>query len=221
MPLVVEEMIQSGELGKRWVFLSGSIPDPQRYTRPFDAFEITDAVVAVARSVFTSSGRLVCAVHPTIAPLLLSVGAEFPIQSTDDPLLLVYQSQYFATALVAETRQLERTPGLGRIVWTPAAEVPDERQRLEGSLNIMRRRMLEETDPIAAVFVGGMDGVAEEFDLFTSLYPGRGVYPFAAPGGAAASLADRVESPLRHELATSRLYPYVMTLVVQDIVRAL
>ena len=57
--------------GGRALFLSASIPDPERWSGPFDALEVTDAVVALARASLTRGYALVTAAHPTIAPLLL------------------------------------------------------------------------------------------------------------------------------------------------------
>jgi hypothetical protein len=36
------------------------------------------------------------------------------------------------------------------------------------SLSVMRERTLGETDPSGAVFIGGMDGLAEELNQFSS-----------------------------------------------------
>jgi hypothetical protein len=41
----------------------------------------------------------------------------------------------------------------------------------------------------AAVFVGGMEGVELEFELFRHHHPDAGVIALAAPGGAARTLA--------------------------------
>jgi hypothetical protein len=214
-------MVQSKGLSGHRVFLSGSIPDPSRWVGPYDAFEITDAVVAAVQAILTASGSIVCAVHPTIAPLLLNVASQFPLGSADEPTVLVYQSRHFEQALVAETRQMERTEGLGRIVWTPSAHGVDESARRQDSLSIMRRLMLEETHPVAAVFVGGMEGVIQEFEMFELLYPDRSKYPVAAPGGAAAQLIERLTSPLREGLSTSNIYPTLMQAIVDDVVSLL
>jgi hypothetical protein len=41
----------------------------------------------------------------------------------------------------------------------------------------------------AAVFIGGMEGVLEEYELFTRMHPKALVLPIFAPGGAAQDLA--------------------------------
>ncbi len=140
MPLRVEEMVRSRALEERFVFLSASIPDPRRWVGEYDVFEITDAVVAAVRAVFTASGRLVCAVHPTIAPLLLNVGSAFPLEEREKPLVLIYQSRFFEEAIVPETKQLELRPGLGLIRWTSVREHVDPTQRRQESLSLCGRR---------------------------------------------------------------------------------
>lgn len=217
MPLRIESMVQSTALKERYIFLSSSIPDPERWVGKYQPYEITDAVVAAVRAILTSTGRIVCAAHPTVAPLLLSVASTFPLEERKTPLVLIYQSELFSEVVVEETRQMEERPGLGEIRWTkagPGDHVEGDRSR---SLAIMRRAMLQESDPAAAVFIGGMEGIPEEFEMFGELYPSRPVYPLARPGGAAAQLVERVESQLKHQLATSDVYPALMQQIVADL----
>jgi hypothetical protein len=221
MPLRIEEMVRSRALEERFVFLSASIPDPRRWVGEYDVFEITDAVVAAVRAVFTASGRLVCAVHPTIAPLLLNVGSAFPLEEREKPLVLIYQSRFFEEAIVPETKQLELRPGLGLIRWTPVREHVDPAQRRQESLSVMRQEMLSQSNPAAGIFIGGMEGIEDEFKLFRSLYPHRPVYALARPGGAAASLVQRIESPLSQQLGVSDVYPVLLQAVVDDVVKRL
>ena len=47
------------QLAGQAVFLSASIPDPSRWPGEFDALEITDAVVSVARAVLSAGAVLV------------------------------------------------------------------------------------------------------------------------------------------------------------------
>jgi hypothetical protein len=54
-----------------------------------------------------------------------------------------------------------------------------------GSLLAMRRRMLSDYHYEAGVFIGGMEGVEEEFELFRQLHPNATILPIASTGGAA------------------------------------
>lgn len=211
-------------LDGRTVLLSASIPDPDRYEGAFDALEITDAVVAAARSVITAGGVLATAAHPTIAPLLLYVANEFPRDLTSNVAVHVYQSRLFEDVLPSETSRLFEM-GAGQPHWTRAAENErPEPGHWNESLRIMRRQMLREQAPAAAVFVGGMQGILDEFKLFREMYPTRPTFPLARPGGEARQLVVQAElaglsTELRQMLATSDVYPAIFRRVVDDLAR--
>ena len=50
--------------------------------------------------------------------------------------------------------------------------------------------MLSRTDLDAAVFIGGMEGVQAEYDLFTASHPNGKILPVPSTGGAARLLAQ-------------------------------
>jgi hypothetical protein len=204
------------------VFVSASIPDPARWEGPYDALEITDAVVALARTFISAGVRLVTAAHPTIAPLLLYVAAELPDVARGR--IAVYQSEVFENVLPPATLRFE-AEGFGELVWTPAVpgETPDPSNRAE-SLYAMRRQMLAETRPQAAVFVGGMTGIVDEWRLFGASRPGMPRYPLGYPGGEArrftqegASESTVGDDRLDRLLATSSRYPAVWRAVLEDL----
>jgi hypothetical protein len=79
-----------------------------------------------------------------------------------------------------------------------------------------------DTDPVAGIFIGGMDGVAAEFGKFRESFPGRPAYVFGAPGGEARRLAlaaPRVEvaEPFARRLAESRRYDELTAEMIRDI----
>jgi len=202
-------------LAGRSVFLSTSIPDPERWSGYADPLEITDAVVSLARACLTAGLGVVTAAHPTIAPLLLYVAAELPAEHAAR--IVIYQSELFDEVLPPATRRLAEE-GIGEMVWTPAE--PGEEPvpgRWDGSLLRMRQQMLREVEPAAAVFVGGMEGIAEEFALFAEIRPKAPVYPIAAPGGEARRLIERLPDPRLPELLESRVYPTLWSRVLDDL----
>jgi hypothetical protein len=74
--------------------------------------------------------------------------------------------------------------------------------------------MLKESNPLGAVFVGGMDGLFEEYRLFRQEYPERPCIPIKGPGGAANRL-DPVGIPEElKERLTSLRYPFLSHAVV-------
>lgn len=202
-------------LNGRPIFVSASIPNPARWEGEVDPLEITDAVVSLARACLTAGMRLVSAAHPTIAPLLLYVAAELPREQHD--LVDIYQSQLFEDVLPTATRRFE-AEGIGRVIWTPAAHGDrPEHGAWDASLEIMRRQMFQETEPVAAVFIGGMEGIPAEFNLFQELFPGRATYPIGRPGGEARALARELDSPLREQLLEANVYPELWRSVLSDL----
>lgn len=199
----------------RTLFLSASIPDPTRWDGDFDALEITDAVVSLARAFLTAGWRLVCAAHPTIAPLLLYVAAEMPARGSEQ--VVIYQSEIFEDVLPAATRRFE-ADGIGPVIWTaPAPGERPEPGEWHASLDIMRRRMLTETDPAAAVFIGGMEGIPDELALFSELFPNRPTYPIGRPGGEARTIAMGSGSGFRSLLLDGVVYPSIWRAVLDDL----
>jgi len=177
----IASRIYSRELQHRFVFLSASFPTIERRRSYFPTvypFEVTGASTAAARAIFGASGKLIFGGHPTISPLILSVGSDFlpDIPDTYRPFVRIYQSEFFKGELSDETLQHVRE-GIGEIIWVPA--VGGDRER---SLLRMRTEMLE-MRPIAGVFIGGMEGVyaegaaESEFALFKKLRPYWPIYP--------------------------------------------
>jgi hypothetical protein len=212
-------MLVDDELAGLTVFLSASIPDPDRWEGQFHPLEITDAVVAAARAVLSSRGRLVTAAHPTIAPLLLYVAGEFPMMNRQPPPILVYQSRLFEDMLPRETYDLVDR-GLGEMRWTDRVPGDDPHPtKWNESLALMRHEMLAETEPIAAVFIGGMEGITEEYELFRELRPGRPMYPIAAPGGETRAVLRDGGAALDVSTLSGVIYPSLFRAVVRDIGR--
>ena len=168
------------DLKRRSVFMAASFPSGERgdAVRPFDPLAIADAVSALTRATFVAGGRLVFGGHPTISPLVLLIAGELDQRDVVD----IYQSRWFGASIPDETMRLVGL-GYGGIRWT------DRKETLEASLREMRVQMFQETDPIGGVFIGGMSGLYEEFELFHEYLPHRPRVPLARPGGAASFLA--------------------------------
>ena len=63
----------------------------------------------------------------------------------------------------------------------------------------MRLKMLGENDFVAGVFIGGMEGVENEFKLFRELNPKALVLPIASTGAAARIIYDENVIELSNE----------------------
>ena len=93
--------------------------------------------------------------------------------------VVLYQSKFFAEMFPEENRRF------GNVEYVDA--VPNDR---EGSLLRMRKVMLSRNDLVAAVFIGGMEGIFSEYDLFREFHPGAAILLVPAAGGAARQLAE-------------------------------
>jgi hypothetical protein len=198
----------SRRLLRKTVFLSASVPTAQRgerYRRASGAhFEIEQAVVSLARAVFSESGRLVFGGHPAISPLVAMVAGEYrePRHAEahgDRPPapITIFQSRAFQGFLPDETLVMYQL-GYASITWIDAVDnerfSPKKHYSADGpcpkSLRAMRIAMITGTQPDAMVCIGGMEGVERERSLFHELRAGAPVYVLGSTGGAAALIAQ-------------------------------
>ena len=165
------------------IFLSASVPVMGRgdFYKDADPYLIQ---FAVREFVITALGRrkIVFGGHPAITPMICTICADLGVNFTDN--VVLYQSQFFAQHFPEENTRFNN------VVYTEAG--PDDR---EASLLLMREAMLSRPNLTAAVFIGGMEGVLEEYALFTRLHPNATVLAVAAPGGAARQLAEKLATP--------------------------
>ncbi|MEQ1869190.1 MAG: hypothetical protein ABL961_04130 [Vicinamibacterales bacterium] len=171
--------------------MSVGVPDPKRepvYFQTSDAVAIREATRAVS-GVTLTRGRLVFGGHPAISPLVLAVAES--LQATDR--LEVFQSEFFRAQAPPEAVAFRG------VRWTEAVDGDPV-----SSLQLMRNRMIDSGPFSAAVFLGGMKGVEDEFDLFRRLRPGVPVFPVASTGGAAARILDRYQHELNLTVVIAR-----------------
>jgi len=190
------------------IFLSASIPDPKRdpsYSQGVDVIAICEAICALAEVVLPRQA-LHFGGHPAISPLIGMVARALD-QSESTPggghfdAVTIYQSEFFRRDVPSSSLAFPR------IQWTP--NVGNDR---EESLERMRRRMLDPSlhGPAysAAFFVGGMEGIEAEFDLFRKLQPHAAFWPIASTKGAAAKLYSAFEADVLSQPAAQQLGPH-------------
>ena len=189
--------------GEPAVFLSASIPMPGRdkiYLESADVIAIREcikALVAVTIPKFT----LIWGGHPSITPLIRLLAESHPKDVVDH--FVLYQSTVFKTIAPKDNEFFRR------VIWVEGAEYGAK--DLAGSLDILRRRMITEPNYVAGIFVGGMEGIENEFDLFLKVRPKIPAFPIASTGGAAGILFDKWREPLslKADLKTEVAYPYL------------
>jgi hypothetical protein len=178
------------------LFLSASVPLPDRdprYHDTADVIAIRDAVRALTTTVLPHA-QLHWGGHPSITPLIKAVAQDVGLLGTTH--VHLYQSEYFRPVMPEENDAFEQ------IVFVPAGTTR------ESSLEEMRRIMMTSVKYDAAIFIGGMEGVEDEFKLFRSLYPDAPVYPVASTGAAARVLYERDRKSLDLPVSLSTDYAY-------------
>lgn len=172
------------------VFLSAGIPDqPERgdYVDTADPVAIRDAVRALTSVVLERSWCLVFGGHPAITPLVWHVASA--AQRTS--LVVIYQSEEYRGMIPEEAF------GFENFVWRP-------------DLASMRDAMVGARGYATGVFIGGMDGIEEEYALFGERQPHARRLAVGSTGGAAVRLWEAREgedpSDVHHRLGHDLSY---------------
>lgn len=159
------------------IFLSASVPVPGRgnYFKTADPFLIQ---FAVREFVIATLGRrkILWGGHPAITPMVQAACQDLQVGFSNA--VTLYQSKYF------EGRYPEENKYFDNIQFTDAITGD-----LSASLQKMREQMISSKDLSAAVFIGGMEGVEIEYELFKKYHPESPVIAVASTGGAARDLA--------------------------------
>jgi hypothetical protein len=163
------------------IFLSASIPDPKRNEKYFnsaDVIAIRDAVRALTTVVLPKS-YLVWGGHPAITPLIRYVMSALELNVQDH--ITLYQSEYFRELFPADNKYFEN------VIVTPRLADRDD------SLYEMRLKMFRDNQFRAGIFIGGMEGVEIEYDMFREIHPSAKIFPIASTGAAAKFIYERMD----------------------------
>ena len=177
------------------IFLSASIPLPERdekYIGTADIIAIRDAVIALT-TVVLPHHRLIWGGHPSITPLIYYVMERLNLNIQEH--ITLYQSIFFEETFPKDNNNFKN------IVFTDIID-----NDIEKSLLHMRNRMLDESEFSAGIFIGGMKGVEEEFDMFVEKYPNALVLPIASTGAAAKMIYDKKLSDKNERLLKDYAY---------------
>jgi len=130
--------------------------------------------------------------HPSITPLIALVLERYNLKMSDR--VTLYQSNHYREYFPPENQDI------GIRVFTE--DMGDD----ENSQRVMREKMLGDNDYVAAVFIGGMDGIFKEYEMFRELHPKALVLPIASTGAAAKGLFDRYRGEFDERLLTELSY---------------
>lgn len=191
---------------KTSVFLSASIPLPgrhEKFLRTADVVAIRSAVKALVGEIIHQKGKLIFGGHPAITPLVAYMFEHMGLAPQQH--VTLYQSAFFADQFPADNQYFVDV----RVTDAISPPANSNESALSASLREMRERMLGENEFSCGVFIGGMEGIFDEYDLFSDLKPGVPRYPIASTGAAAALLYEErgVDRPeLVNELTYSTLF---------------
>ncbi|MDO5895545.1 hypothetical protein [Agrobacterium sp. Azo12] len=187
------------------VFVSASVPYANRHPRFYetaDVLAIRESIKSLIEVVLPI-GRLTCGGHPAITPLLALFVREAGLQSNR---VTIFQSKLFA---------MEYPPELGDFLNVRTiAQVENNRER---SLQTMRNEMLRSRAFSAGVFIGGMEGVIEEAEMFSELHPRAKMLPVSTTGAAAAEIYK--SGDFSHDLSTELTYSTLFRRHLRPLIR--
>lgn len=187
------------------LFLSASVPLPDRnreFYETADVIAIREAVKALVETALPES-YIVFGGHPAITPLIALLLRGLPPEFRKR--IILYQSQYFETEFVEDNKEF--------IDFRLTPNVKGDRAE---SLKLMRDMMLAALPYDAAIFIGGMEGISEEFRAFNHLYPKAPCYPIASTGGASLLLYREISID-RQDLALELTYPTLFRKLLHEI----
>ncbi len=162
------------------IFLSAGVPDPNKshFMGEADPAAIS-AVVSALLYVTLGRRKLVWGGHPSITPMVWAYAEALEIDY--GAWVKLYQSGFFKDDFPEETAKFDN------VVITPKIEGD-----VTASLAVMRHQMLNETKFGAAIFVGGMGGIMDEYARFKELAPQAAILPIMSAGGAARILGEQL-----------------------------
>ena len=204
------------------IFISASIPQQDRndtYLRYSNPQDIINCVKAITYEIIQNKMKVVFGGHPTISPVILNVKKNFPQESKKRD-IYIYQSRYFKEEISETT--VELAENFGCIIWTEKKENRDE------SLEIMRNNMLDK-DLDAAIFIGGMEGIIQEYKLFKKFHETKPAYVIKTTGGATEKIIDEREEMENDGISektidiilNSKSYIHVARVILEDIAERL
>lgn len=177
------------------VFLSASIPYPDRDKKFYDTADIVsirDAVRALA-TVVIPKAHLIWGGHPSITPLIRFVMDRMNIDLKKH--ITLYQSLFFEEYFPPDNFAFEN------IVLTETKNNRDE------SLVLMRSKLINENDFKVGIFIGGMEGINDEYVMFKERHPNALILPIASTGAAANILYEN--QPQNFDIRLKNDYAYM------------
>ncbi len=185
------------------IFLSASIPLKERDEKYFDTADIIsirDAVIALT-TVVLPKHRLIWGGHPSITPIIYHLMKRLDLNIQEH--ITLYQSLFFEKHFPEDNNKFQN------VIFT------ENKFEKDASLLLMRKRMFTENSFVAGIFIGGMEGIEDEFKLFRELQPQAFVLPLASTGAASQIVYNNYLSPEFRNQRLENDYAYMS--IFQDL----
>lgn len=169
------------------IFLSASIPLKDRESKYFesaDIIAIRDSVIALT-TVVLPNHKLIWGGHPSITPIINYVMQRLDLVIQEH--VYIYQSKFFEKFFPDDNNKFQNVN---------LTEIAPDR---DSSILLMREKMLNDNTFVAGVFIGGMEGIEDEYNLFQKLHPNAIVLVIASTGGASKILYNKHYNILKNE----------------------
>lgn len=162
------------------IFLSASIPLKERDPKYFDSADIIairDSVIALA-TVVLPNHRLIWGGHPSITPIIYYVMQRLSLNIQEH--VTLYQSKFFEKHFPEDNNKFQN------VILTENTNEKDS------SLLLMRNKMFSENQFAAGIFIGGMEGIEDEFKLFREFHSQALVLPIGTTGAASRIVFNNI-----------------------------
>lgn len=162
--------------GLKNIFLSASVPDREPWARDSDHIAIREAILALIETA-GKNYRIVFGGHPAITPMVEYAARSIGVLEN----ITIFQSRFFARDVPQEVFQLKH------INWIKS--VDDDR---DASLALMREEMIDFANYELGFFIGGMEGVVDEWILLANrqMQHNATAFPLGTTGGASAAMLE-------------------------------
>ena len=186
----------------RRIFLSASVPMPGRgnFHENADPFLIQFAVRELL-TVCLGRRQVVWGGHPAITPMVWAICEDLGVDYANA--VALYQSNLFDDVFPKENKHFSN------VVFVKA--VDNDRGK---SLERMRVEMFKGTYE-AGVFIGGMEGVLDEYEMFSGYHPASKIVAVWSPGGAARNLADQLGQSM-DRIDFARLFAHELNVEIDE-----
>lgn len=189
------------------IFLSASIPYAERDRKFYDTADvlaIRDSVRALA-AVVIPKAHLVWGGHPAITPLIRHVVQRMTTEWKSH--ITLYQSKHFEKFFPEDNFAFENI------------HLTDDYGDIPSSVYNMRKVMLAENKFSAGIFIGGMEGVIDEYKMFREYNPESLTIPVASTGAAARILYNEYQKNKNERLTGDYAYMALFRDLLSDYIQ--